>query len=424
MKKIKFPQLIKKRRVRPSVRCNVCLIVYDDSLLPTARQDRAAPSEVTALKLSPSALAQAAKQVLGGHSNKHQQIALALPGHEFVATELNLPAIATQNLKNAVMLQLPTLLPGVTNPLLLAVQAPVAGEQTCALWLPAKRAEDLFQAFNKENLFLACILPRPLIALPNKVCQLFDEDEGTITCLEWSGTTVRRWLPLLKTDCDSNEFQTQWEETLSNLTPDLEQLWKTEAGDWKACPPPSPAALGYAFIPPGAVLRMKQIVQRKKRIRWGIAAGFMVLCIIGGILFAISYENQLKQRLAELKTLTLEVRQLQAETVQIENSIGPINEFPAQKITEVLNILNRLVPKNSWITGFQIEAGRVKIEGYSPNPAELIPVLSNELRFNDVEISGAIQSERGKTENKFGISFKLKGINFKEYWLEHFPVER
>lgn len=433
MKKIKlsFSKKTKKRLPKKSkpppktLACDICLIVYGSMLLHTERQNIIAQPDEAFLQLTPTELAEAARRLLP-QSDKRHRIALGLPGGEFVATPLKLPSIASQNLKSAVMLQLPTLLPGITEPLLLAVQAEPQGEQTCALWLPTQRAEELFQAFDKVGLFLTCIVPRPLIALPTKttICRIVDEDEEAISGFEWSEGVIRQWLHLVKTDCEADVFQQQWQHILSTWRDDVESVWKTALDDWKNIPMPSPWAWQYAFVPPATQLHLATIQRQKQRRRLKLAAVVLLGALLAGIGWVIFYQETLKAQLAVLRQTTFEVRQLQAETVQIHESINPIHEFPQQQVTEILIALNQLVPKNSWITGFHIEAGQVKIEGYSPNAAELIQVLSAEPRFTGVGFIQPVRTEAGKPESKFGIGFKLKDINFKDYWLEYFPVEQ
>jgi len=433
MKKIKFSFArktkqrlsLKPKRLPQGLACDICLIVYGTALLHTERQDIIAQPDESFLQLTPTELAEAARRLLP-QSDKHQRIALALPGGEFVATPLKLPAIASQNLKSAVMLQLPTLLPGINEPLLLSVQAQPQGEQTCALWLPTQRAEELFQEFDKVGLFLVAILPRPLIALPPKIttCRIVDEDEDAITCFEWSEGVIHQWLALLKADCETHAFQQQWQQILSTWRDDVESVWKTTLDDWKNIPMPSPWAWQYAFVPPATRLQLASAQRQKRRRRLKLAAVVVLFALLGGIGWVIFYQQSLKAQLAVLRERTFEVRQLQAETVQIKESISPINAFPQQKVTEILVILNQQIPKNSWITGFHIEAGQVKIEGYSPNAAELLQILSAQPRFTDVGFTQPVRSESGKQESKFGIGFKLNDINFRDYWLEHFPIEQ
>jgi Tfp pilus assembly PilM family ATPase len=134
--KLQFPKLSKSRPPKPVV-CDICLIVYNDRLLYAKHSNLVAQAEESLFDSSPAEIARIARQLLPAATRRQQRIALALPSHEFVATGLKLPAsIDAQHLKNAVKLQLPSLLPGMNEPLLLAVQVQKQGDETYALWLP------------------------------------------------------------------------------------------------------------------------------------------------------------------------------------------------------------------------------------------------------------------------------------------------
>ncbi len=419
-------QRIKKRR-KKNISCDICLIVYGTTLLHAKHQNLIAQPDESLFKLTPTELAEAARRLLP-RTTKQSQIALALPSSEFIATQLKLPpaAITEQNLKNVVNLQLPTLLPGMTEQLLLAVQAPVDDEQTYALWISAKRTEELWQAFDKEGFFLKCILPRPLVLLPHRTIdyQVYDEDENTITCLEWSNNVIRRWLQTSKLDCDTIEFSQQLEKVLSTFSDDVKQARKTSVDDWEELPVPPPAAYDYAFFPPSAVSRMAQKARKKKRLRLTALLILLIAGIMGGIYFAIDYEKRLKQHLADLKRRTINISQLRAQVGEIEEKMAPIKHFPQQKVVAVLETLDKLIPKDSWIVSFKMEEGVIKLEGYSPSPNKLIETLSKQAHIYNIEQSRDTIQERGKKELRFGLSFKLKNFDLASYWSEYFPDKR
>jgi len=416
--KIKFPKQFVKKRPRKPVSSDICLIVHGTVLLHGQQQISITQADESLL--TATELAKAARGLLPETTQK-ERIALALPGIEFVATSLKIPAVAMANPKEVVNLQMPTLLPGVTEQLLLSVEASSDGEQTCALWLPVKRAEELFQAFDKVGLFLNCILPRPLVVLPHtkKPFQVYDEDDKTITYMGWSGNVIQRWLHTLKVDCDESLFQTQLDDALSSFSNEMEQERKTSVSNWQGMPIPSPSAYSYAFIPPHAGLRMAQEARQKKQRQMKVAVGALIVAVIGGLFFANYHKQSLEQRLADLKRKDT-ISQLRAEVSEIEEMIAPVKKFPHQDVILILEKLNAMIPKTSWITHFHIEWGTVKFEGYSPNPSELIEILSKEPHISNVEITRGTNKERGKEELRFGISLKLKGLNWINYQSEYF----
>ncbi len=403
---------VKKQRTKP-ISCDICLIVHGSVLLHAEHQTQA-----DALK--PIELAEAARRLLPATS-KRQRIALALPSSEFVATTLNLPPAATLDLKNVVNMQLSTLLPGLTEQLLLAVQAPPKGQQTYALWMPVKRAEELFQAFDKVGLFLGCILPRPVLPHTRSV---YDEDENNITYLEWSGDVIQHWLQLSKKDFDEPEFQKQLDNALLNFTSDIEVERKTCPSDWEDFSKLSSVAYSYAFRPPSAAARMTEVSRKIKRRSLYVITGLLIVGLVAGIYFAINYKQRLEQRLTDLKRSTFNVSRLRAEVGEIEEKIAPIKNFPSQAVVLILEILNEQIPKDSWITHLHFEENLVKLDGYSPDPTQLMEILNNHPKIFNVEQTGKTSSERGKTEYRFRISFKWKDsdlqADYENYWVEYF----
>ena len=245
-----------KKRQKQPLSCDIALIVYNTVLLHTKHKNIVAHGQESLLKFTATELAEAARRLLP-LTTKRYKIALALPSAEFVATCLTLPAAAAaQNLKNVVNLQKPNLLPGMTEQLLLAVQAPTEGEHICALWMTVKRAEELFQAFDKVDLFLSCILPRSVILLPETKIpsQIYDEDDNTITCIQCSDGIIQRWLPIPKIDYEEAEFRQQLDEALSD---DIKSIRKTHIEDWETLSTPSSRAYHYAFTPPACYHKTK-----------------------------------------------------------------------------------------------------------------------------------------------------------------------
>ncbi|ALG67787.1 PilN domain-containing protein [Beggiatoa leptomitoformis] len=420
--KIKIPSF---KRSASIVKADICLIIRGNTLFHAERQNLIAQHDESLLKLTATEIAEAARRLLP-NTDRQQRIALALPNDEFVAISLNLPAIAPTTLKNAVNLQLPTLLPGVTDPLLLAVQPQTHSGATVALWLSAQRAEELFNAFEKEGLFLAVILPRALLALPAPVeqaCHLIDEDDAAITAIEWSGSAIRRWLHVLKADCADAEFNKQFQANLSALN-DKNAIYKGTANAWDSLPMPHSVVYGYGFMPAGTQRRTNILNNQKKRRTMMIAAGIVVFLGILGVAYAIQRELRLERKLAEVKGKTIDVTQLRNEVVEIEDYLAPVKNFPQQHVTVLMNKLNDLIPKNSWISGLKIETGVAEVEGYSPNPPALLEILTNNPEFTEVSFIRPTQKEADKLEERFGIRFKLTGVDFPAYLAEYFKVEQ
>jgi hypothetical protein len=414
----KPPTLLKKRR-KYNVSADVCLILHGNTLIATHSQELRAQHNQLLLNVTPTEIAQAARHLLPS-TTAQKRIALALPGKEFAATSLNLPpTIDESSLKNAVRLQLSTLLPSYTKPLLIAIRPQLKGKTTIALWMPTQTAEELFQAFEKVGLFLAYILPRPIVALPAnpaETTQIYDEDEENIVYFEWAGTAISRWLCVPKAECDDEVFQAQ---LIEHIPTEDSVIRKNQLEDWENLPLPSAQAYGYSFVPPSTLTRMIETARAKTRRNLIILATVVVLLIAGGIFAVKRYEYRLEKWLGQLQNRTLDVSRLRSEVDAITRDIAPIQEFPRQDVMQILQRLNTLIkPTEGWIASFTIDKGEVEIKGFSPNPERLVQMLGSEPMFEGASFNQPRQGEN------FSIRFKLRNLNIGEYWKKYFMTDQ
>jgi len=420
---VKIPELKFKKfekKYKPLIFGDICLVIHNANLLLLEKiPNKNIRHSEPILELTPKGIAEAARRLLPS-IDEQKYISLGVANTEFIATTVNLPGVAAQSFKSAVHLQLPALLPGLTEPMLLAVQPQADGGETIALWMSAEKATILFKAFEKVGLFLACILPRPLIALPDTAppCQIYDEDENIISCLEWSGTAIRRWVQLSRVDCDCPEFSNQFDESLSTLDHANHQIRQTQESDWKGRSIPSSIVYNYAFIPAGVILH---IAEKRKQIKhrqlMGVLTVIMAsLLIVAGV--AVNYKHTLKKEMRAARARTFHTAHIKEKSLKIIEDIAPVQDFPHPNVIAILSRLNELIPKDSWISMFRIEDGNVEIEGYSPSPSDLIKILSAEEQFLNVGFSRTTRSEHGK--ESFGIAFKLKDIDIKAYKEKYF----
>jgi hypothetical protein len=406
--------ILRKLRARPAAatahRPTIYLAVYQSELihLGAGRHTLLSESDDSQHYLDPQRLAEAARHLLPD-TDTQQGVALFLPAHEFAATPVKMPGVSGDNLANAVRLQQPMLLPGVTEPLLLAIQAPTTPRaQHIALWLVTARAEKLFQAFAAKGLFLSHILPRPLALVQDSGAAqaFFDADDSTLTYLEWQDNSLSQWLYITREDYAQEVFRAQFDAATQLRAP-------AEAHTWQALPVPE--VLAYALIPPGAAVEIRR---RRKAKLWRqgkvVAALFSILLILvsAGLWLRM---HRLEQRLAALKEQTTDVARLRAEIITIEEKIGPVIHFPEQDVIGILLKLNQIVPKDSFISAFKISDGLVEIEGSSSSPTDLLEVLIQDPLFAEVAFSRPTQGDR------FGIKFRLVGVDVPAYLQEYFP---
>jgi len=406
----------------------ICLIAHDEVLIYAGANRHCGLKETDDYKhlLAPERLAEAAHHLLADNE-RNTPLLLALPSHEFVATELELPGVGAKNLANAVRYQLPMALPGMdAQKVLCAVNAGHASSSThVALWLPASRAQSLFAAFDTRKLRLRGIVPRPLVGLSatDTAQTLIDQDGSTLTAVVWEQGRVRKWFYLPRAEYEEIEFRQQFEAQIAQLPP-ARTLQSAE--DWCKQTAPLPAVTsGYCFIPPGAYQAKQAQRQKIHRRLWQSALVVALLIVLGALGSLYWYEYRIHRELRKLREQTRDISQLRAEVYAIEDRIAPITQFPQQNVADLLIKLNTLFPESAgYISSLRIEDGEVEIEGFSATPSEVLERLSAESSFLEVTFSCDIQNQPGEPRgDKFCIHFYLAGIDVPGYLEQYFPVE-
>lgn len=423
MKLTLFPSssATKKQRAKTS---EICLVVHDEVLIHagTSRHCGLAQADDHQHGLDPERLAASAWELLSD-SERKSDLLLALPSHEFVATPLELPGVDAKNLANAARLQLPMILPGMTDLLCAAHAGQGDHSDHVPLWLPTARAEALFQAFAAKSLRLVGIVPRSLAAIREADGEetIVDQDSATVTAVAWRQGRVAKWFYLPRAEYEEADFRAQFDADLAALPP--VQTRRT-LEDWHA-PVSLPVMAAYRLVPPGMVQARQQRRNRRMRWLWQGIAGAVVLVFAGLLIGLYRYHERLDRDLNSLRDETLDVSQLRWEIEEIESRIAPIQEFPNQQVVDVLLQLNRVIPEDAgYIQSFRAEDGNVEIEGISKDPARILELLSTQADFLDVDYSCDIQSQRGNARgDKFCITFSLAGIDVKAYRETYFPEE-
>lgn len=406
-----------KKRHQHLPKLDYCLVLYEESLVELNSDQHYQLEQIA----DAQTVAHAARRLLPAADSK-KNIALALPSHEFIATQAHLPGVGSENLHSALLLQKPMLLPGYSDTLLLAVHAQAQSDgHYLVLWFSAQRADDLFAAFLEQGLNLSLILPRPLVMLQETETtqHLYDEDSSSITYAQWEDNRLSRWLWMDKQDYEKNDFRQQLEEYLreADLRFEEEAQWqrKSHLSDWENIPHPPKRACYYSFIAPQAAQQHK-LKQRKQRWRWFYGSLLLLLLALLGTGAWLWYQQyQLQQAIAQLKEQTRNIEKLRQGVFAIEDEIGPIALFPEQDVISLLQQLNGLIPKNSWITRMKIENGIIEIEGNSPEPVNILESLANSELFTEVTFNQPIRGQR------FGIAMQIVGVDVKAYMEIYFP---
>ncbi|MCU7799169.1 MAG: PilN domain-containing protein [gamma proteobacterium symbiont of Lucinoma myriamae] len=379
--------------------------------------------------MSADSIASAAGELIHKGSKNKQTFhaALYLPDLEFVATEYELPEVAAQNITSALSYQVDELMPAYPGKLILAVNHNELKEKNIALWLDQLRSERLFAAFKNQNIELTAIIPRVALAfllkninaVKNQIRQFKELDENGILYAAVENQSLVQWHNINSRDMKDETYLYQWEqkaEPLDNMT-----LIETSAF-WQQIDRSHLDQLRYTFFPESARQNLKQR-SRIKKGRLAIIVG-AVAAFLAATPFILNSIRDAKweQKYLDYKEKTAEVSKMRRTVTQFEDNWALFIEYPRADVMAVIKKLNTIIPKNSWIKGFEIKSGVVEIDGYSPNPTEILELISHQAEFEQAAFNQRTRTERGKDNEHFGITFYLNSINMEAYQEKHFPV--
>jgi type II secretory pathway component PulL len=398
---------------------NTSILLFDNVLINTAN---GATEEVVASEEESffDAAARAAKRLhssSGANSDESANILLLLPTNDFIATSYSMNVVGEKLIRSALELQSHTLIPAYDEDLLLAVNA--GNQEGVALWYNEREASRMFRAFEKEDLFLAAIMPRSLALMEaeseeNRTILINDEEGQTISFIQGHGNAIKRLLTVNSLDLEQETFDKQWEletgqlkgETVKNMT-------KLE--DWLELHCIVNPVPEYCFLPAGAIKEEKRInLARKSKVAAGVAA-CLVLLLLSPFVSNWMTLRGLQKEFERVQEQTIEPRSLQASIFDMEQEWGTLYEYPDQQIAEVLVSLNDVM--QGALTAFDINEGVVDITGSAEDPAYLVELLAEKEEFYNV---GQSTSTRGGGA-RFGIRLNLSNVDFENY-KEKYPV--
>ncbi len=361
-------------------------------------------------------IALAAQQLLSAIKNPY--VALYLSPLEFVATQYQLPNIAIHNVQAALKYQVSSLLPAYPRPLLLACHHNTAQETNVALWFDQPRSEDFFNAFKEQKLNLVTLIPRLLLALPkestdkNKI-QLEEMDTQGKHSIIIEHQSIVQWSHIDQDELLDSDYFSQWknellvDDSMLNICVENSDFYK-QFNTIKA------EQFHYAFFPDATRHNLKKSSRFKKSRLIVIASIIVLLAVAAPFVRNMVRYNRYEEKYLLKQEQTKDVQQQRAAVTQFEDNWALFLEYPKLDATAVLAKLNKIIPKNSWISVFELKGNEVEIEGNGPNSAGILATISKQKEFEDVAFSQRTRSQRGQSEH-FGISFRLKNNNIEEY---------
>src|SRR5690606_534039 len=232
-----------------------------------------------------------------------------------------------------------------------------------ALWYPAARTDELFEAFSARGLFLAALMPRSLALAPADAPQrllIRDEDGRYSTVMLVEGGAVQRLLTVSRRDLEQEEFARQWEQATAQLRGER-PVTSARLEDWTALRQQVEPRASYCFLPEGSLREGRRLVAVKRRkLGAGLAAAaVLVLCLpfIANWVRIQRLEGILENHLE----MSSQARALQDSVLAMETEWGALYEYPRQDVIGVLRALNGVI--TGTLQSFRINKGLVDITG-------------------------------------------------------------
>ncbi len=398
---------------------HVILMIFDNELYNLKT------GEVSSLKnLSSSEIAKAAKKMV---EKKYQKfgIGIFLPSKEFIATQYSLPEVNKIDILNALIYQQEELLPSCQQSLMLSVSHDEASKENTALWFSTERANSLYDAFFDESLTLSVIFPRSMI-YSNKKSSVdmlyYEKAEDQVLLNRFRNGKLKDWKNIILKEYESEAFRKQWDESFSEI--DLSNVTQFDSKDkWLELKNIDCPVKAYGFYPQKAV----EIIEKKSKFKKGRVSGIflliMMLLVSIPFIFVLVEYNVASYHFSESVESSKQISKMRNEIFMYEDNWEAFDKFPQVKSSQIILTINNIIPKNSWLSSIKVKNGFVELEGYSPNPSEILELLDTQEDYANIAFNQNIRSEQGKNKDYFGITFRILGIDEKSYYEEYFLKE-
>ena len=359
-------------------------------------------------------LAAKGKELLG-HFKEPPSIQLLLPSGDFLATRHSLPDLPKNNLISALRLQVEETLPSFDKPVAIALNSQTSdvGKETIVLWKDQAELDNLYLAFQKQDLFLAVVEPRILaLQASGQIDGYLERDGLNETLVMFENSVLKTWQQAHKVDLAQDEFLDQWNTTISdqnhNSILEIDELEKIRTLSIKA------EGSGYSFYPNGAITA-RQEVERGRKVISAFTVLIVLLCLAALPFVRQSIEfRSAASSLEASRVMSSEARQDQQVVVNFEDRWGPLNDFPEQQLRQAMFTLQNVLGAER-ISSMEVSEGLIKLQGSSADPQAILQKLEQDPLFTEVLFS------RATSNTRYYIDLRLSPVNFEAYMVRYFP---
>ncbi len=400
---------------------NVSLLIFNNTItdLTTGRSCDLLDNSVQEIAL-------AAKKIIPA-TIKKPCITLFLPANEFIATSYQLPQLEQSQRLAGLYYQQSDLLPACRQDLLVASPIVADGSTNQAIWFSKERSENLFDALKKYGFTLVAIFPASVLFSINKQADdkvYCEQGEDYLLVTQFRQQNLRHWDFYHHSDLDIAEFRQQFQEQWLAHYPKCSFKNKDKIHNkdvFLSYIDKLKPKKDYGFYPKQAIALIQKEYQSHKLQIIAFVIVCLVLLLSSPFIKNILEYKRLEQAYLRHWQQTETVRNHRETVVNYEQKWLAFEQYPQRDLHQILLKINRLIPKNSWLSSFEFNKGVIEIEGYSPSPSKILELLAQQKEFDNAAFNQNVRAERGKKKEHFGIIFHLVDYDEKTYYEEFFP---
>ncbi len=151
----------------------------------------------------------------------------------------------------------------------------------------------------------------------------------------------------------------------------------------------------------------------RDRFTRGLIAGLslmLLLLTLAVVILPVWHEKRTVESLREqVKALEKETRIVQAQQLEIdaviEETLTLINiKNNAPLVIQLINILSRLMPDETWLTHLKYSKAKLQIQGQSPAASALIGILEGSAMFSNARFVSPLTQDKKTGKERFQIS--------------------
>ena len=106
--------------------------------------------------------------------------------------------------------------------------------------------------------------------------------------------------------------------------------------------------------------------------------------------------RELQAQLQTIEPQVREVKKLQADVDQLQKEIDTLSEGLEPQVTPLMKELTELIPTDAYLTGLNLRAGRLTLDGQARSASDLITALGKSKRFKNVNFASPTTKQGDK----------------------------